>query len=130
MNIKVEVIDEVIKDIRISVVLDKPNVPVKYGNKLDIYVPNKTSAYEVIFLISSLLSQNSNQYLKVLDKENEILVTCTGVYIPEIEEVTIKLESSCEFISPFNGNNTIDNLNSQFLFSGPPVNNMIDIELV
>lgn len=106
MNIKLEVVEQEITDLALQV----------YGNRLGVYVTNKNTAHEVIFLIAALLGQNSKQMLNMLDTGRAACITCDGIDIGKIETVIIKVEPEFDFVSRYGAEEIVDAPTSEFFF--------------
>lgn len=87
-----------------------------YDNKLNIFVPNKVSIFEVIYLVATLLNQDAKQQLRVKGKEQSVLITSEAVDISKIDEVLIKVEPHSDYISAYGLDEIIDMAKSVFLF--------------
>lgn len=107
MNIKVEVVDDLFSDLSLMVV---------QNSWLEISIPNKITVPEVIFLIASVFNQNSEQILKVLDKENVLRITCSGFDANLIDTIIFKVPATVDFKSSFGEGRVIDIKGSKFSF--------------
>ena len=108
MKINVEVVEEKIDALSLQVT----------DGKLVAYVPNKTCANEVIWLIAAILDKSSVQELKAINSGWSVKVTCDAIDIQSVSEVTIKVGPSCDYISAFgcNKDSVIDMTKSTFSF--------------
>jgi hypothetical protein len=106
MNIKVEVVEQSITDLALLV----------YEDRLEILVPNKVTVHEVIFLVTSLLNQESNQILKVKNSERFVTIGCDPIDVSKINEVVLKVEPHANFVSAFGDDELIDMFISKFSF--------------
>lgn len=107
MDIKVEVVAEPITSLALVV----------YGDKLVVYIPKNIAPHEVIFLVSSLLNQESHQMLKMVDSEKFITIRCDAIDTTEIDSVVLKVEPHSDYVSAFGQDSIIDIFISEFTFN-------------